>query len=433
VNASSRGPGPLVVVYGLGSAGPVDILRSARDDIPVLLLSDSGDAHTARARPLIEFFDDRIDLAADDVDTVVRHLRSRSPAGIVTFSERMLPLTADLAERLGLASHSPAVARAVTDKAVQRQLLAASPLLTTPFAVLDADAGAVEAIGLPAVVKPVRGEGGTNVRLLRQPSDVATLRADLACGDLGPMLVEAYLADAPHPAGSGYGSYVSVEAFVVDGKTVHWGITDKLRPADPFFETGSISPSRLGDVLAADVRNMATEAVRLLGIVTGCVHVEIKLTPSGPKVIEVNGRLGGSVAKLMAATYGWDAVRATMEVALGRDPVLPGPPTAATVVVHVPTSATAPPPITPRLRERVRAVPGVLAVDNAVDDRMLIGRTAGGVASNTIHRLVDLTLVGPDSEHLWSSLSGALAVLRDGGAEVTEEFMAATAELRSAP
>jgi hypothetical protein len=37
---------------------------------------------------------------------------------------------------------------------------------------------------------------------------------------------------------------------------------------------------------------MVDDAISALGIATGVIHTEIKLTPEGPRLIEVNGRLG---------------------------------------------------------------------------------------------------------------------------------------------
>ncbi len=421
---------PLVVVYGLGSASPVDILHGAGDDIEVLLVVDEDDAHTAQVRPLLDFFPNR--LSRDECE-------QRQPAGIVTFSERMLSLTAEIAAQLGLPYHSADTIRAVTDKSVQRGLLSHSSRLHARHVLLGPDSTAADLaeFPFPAVAKPLRGEGGKNVRLLR---DIDDLPADMRQLLVDSPLIEQFFPARPHPANSAYGSYVSAEAFVIDGVVSHWAITDKLRPAYPFFETGSISPHRLPDADAAEVRDAATEALRLLGVAHGCVHVEIKLTPTGPKLIEVNGRLGGSVAKLMRATRGWDVVRATMELALGRVPSLPSPSSSLSsplspalsslssaaplsggcaVVVHVPTTSDAG-PLTPRVRERVRSVAGVTAVDTAFHHRLLLGTGNGGATQ----RLVDLTLRAPNFGELWASLVAALAALRDGGAHVTDAFVA---------
>ncbi|MGO4429301.1 hypothetical protein AB4Z54_63860, partial [Streptomyces sp. MCAF7] len=62
---------------------------------------------------------------------------------------------------------------------------------------------------------------------------------------------------------------------------------------------------------------MATRALTALGVRTGVCHTEVKLTPSGPQVIEVNGRLGGLVNALLARATGVDVIRLAAGIALG--------------------------------------------------------------------------------------------------------------------
>jgi hypothetical protein len=85
-------------------------------------------------------------------------------------------------------------------------------------------------------------------------------------------------------------------------------------------------------------------------------------------------------------------------------------------------------PISPRLRERIRTISGIAAVDTPADGAMLLGRpTAGALA-----RLVDLTVVGADFAELWTSLAGAIAILRSSGAPVTDDFVAYVDEIACA-
>ena len=63
--------------------------------------------------------------------------------------------------------------------------------------------------------------------------------------------------------------------------------------------------------------DLATAALRALGVRTGGFHTEIKLTPDGPRVIEVNGRLGGGVPEMLLQASGESLMRLSMRVALG--------------------------------------------------------------------------------------------------------------------
>jgi biotin carboxylase len=58
---------------------------------------------------------------------------------------------------------------------------------------------------------------------------------------------------------------------------------------------------------------------------TGGFHTEIKLTPDGPRVLEVNGRLGGGVPEMLSQASGVSIMRLSMRVALGERVVVDGP------------------------------------------------------------------------------------------------------------
>ena len=62
---------------------------------------------------------------------------------------------------------------------------------------------------------------------------------------------------------------------------------------------------------------VATAALHALGVRTGGFHTEIKLTPDGPRVIEVNGRIGGGVPEMLFEASGVSIFNLSMRVALG--------------------------------------------------------------------------------------------------------------------
>ena len=95
-------------------------------------------------------------------------------------------------------------------------------------------------------------------------------------------------------------------------------MTGRFPLASPFRETGFFIPADLTPPQRAAVLDVASAAVRAVGVETGCLHTEIKFTPDGPRVIEVNGRLGGGVPLILEMATGASAPRLAMEVALGR-------------------------------------------------------------------------------------------------------------------
>ena len=70
---------------------------------------------------------------------------------------------------------------------------------------------------------------------------------------------------------------------------------------------------------------MASAAIEALDVHSGCLHTEIKLTPEGPRVIEVNGRIGGGVPEMLYRAAGVKIVELTLQLALGESIVINGP------------------------------------------------------------------------------------------------------------
>jgi hypothetical protein len=95
-----------------------------------------------------------------------------------------------------------------------------------------------------------------------------------------------------------FGDYVSVETVVARGRSHHVAITGKFPLLPPFRERGHIWPAPITDDERARVLDLVERAGSALGIRTGILHTEIKLTPDGPRIIEVNGRLGGFINEL---------------------------------------------------------------------------------------------------------------------------------------
>ena len=62
---------------------------------------------------------------------------------------------------------------------------------------------------------------------------------------------------------------------------------------------------------------LAERAARALGVDVGCLHTEIKLTIDGPRVIEVNGRLGGGIPEMLELASGVSLFNVAARVAVG--------------------------------------------------------------------------------------------------------------------
>lgn len=303
----------LAVIFGLGSLSPTEIARSCEGLCEPLFVVPRD----ASIAPDLEMVLGACgDVVADDLDVI----RGHSPAGIVTFADALIEKTARLAYELGLPYHSPATARALCDKSAQRERLAAvSPL---QFQVVkqhtDIEQALIE-VGLPAVLKPTRGTGGRNTYLLEELSSARELVAQVLRDESTAMLVEQLLQGDPGAAGPYWSDVVSVETLVVGRRNHHLAITARLPFAPPFRESGAFLPALLCEGEQSRVEALVDAAIDVLEVGDGFLHTEVKLTPDGPRIVEVNGRLGGFIAGLLERSRGWDAGRFAARAALGLD------------------------------------------------------------------------------------------------------------------
>jgi biotin carboxylase len=51
---------------------------------------------------------------------------------------------------------------------------------------------------------------------------------------------------------------------------------------------------------------------------TGCAHTEIKLSPEGARIVEVNGRIGGNIPTFIKGSTGVSLPHLAVDIALGR-------------------------------------------------------------------------------------------------------------------
>jgi hypothetical protein len=139
------------------------------------------------------------------------------------------------------------------------------------------------------------------------------------------MVLEGYLADVPARAAASYAAYVSVESVVASGVISHLALTGRFPLAENFRETGFFIPAALEEGEQASVLALATAAIEALDIRIGCLHTEIKFTPAGPRLIEVNGRVGGGVPEMLERAAGIPLLEYTLRIGLGEEIRVSGP------------------------------------------------------------------------------------------------------------
>jgi biotin carboxylase len=247
----------------------------------------------------------------------------RADVGLLTWDETVLEVTAQVAGRLGLPHMSAAAARRCRDKYATRSLLAEAGVAPVRHRLVTSAEDAVraaDAFGYPVVVKPRSLAGSLGVVLA---DDRDSVREAFALSDASRygnlptghgVLVEEYL-DGPE---------LSVDSVAFDGEVHCVHVARKRLGFDPYFEeVGHLVAGWSHEPWAQPVRDLVTHAHRALGVAHGVTHAEVRLTAAGPRLVELNGRLGGDLIPFISTlATGIDLVRAAAEMAFGRAPAL---------------------------------------------------------------------------------------------------------------
>ena len=284
-------------------------------------------------RALLARFGTVIDLEHRDGAAAAREVARAGVDGLTAFADGSLLRLSDLGERLGLAVNPRPVALRLVDKLEERRALAAHGLPGPGFrAFTPADgpervARALADLEPPLVLKPAVGAGGSHVHpALSIAAAVELIERRRAEGDRGTILVETCLGAFPPPTRGGLGDYVSVELVSLDARHRVLAVTGRMPVAPPFRETGAFVPDQLEPAERAEVVATAQAAADALGVQVGCLHVEIKLTAEGPRVIECNGRPGGGgIPQVLRDVGAADPYLCAAAVAMGEEPPVQEP------------------------------------------------------------------------------------------------------------
>ncbi|MFF4016053.1 acetyl-CoA carboxylase biotin carboxylase subunit family protein [Streptomyces sp. NPDC001843] len=311
----------IAVVYDKGAVAAGDIAVGLSDLADIVFVVEPTE-HVDRLRGVLDTLGAVLPLTGDrGADAAA--LRARAPSALVTFSEPMLRTAARLAADVGLPFHDVGTARLLTDKARQRRRLREAEVDEVRSHPLHSPGdwpAAVAAVGLPAIVKPVRGEGSRDTYAVHDAARAPDLLAELftavrtSADEGAPFVAEELL---PGRAGLPSGDYVSVESLCRPDGVTHLALTGKFPLVRPFREPGQYWPAQVSDAERGEILDLTTRALTALGVRTGLTHTEIKLTPAGPRIIEVNGRVGGHINELARRACGVDLVRLAGLQALG--------------------------------------------------------------------------------------------------------------------
>jgi biotin carboxylase len=244
------------------------------------------------------------------------------PDAVLTFWETSVPVAARAAAALGLPGNPVAAVDAARSKLRTREESARAGLPTPRsqrVRSLDELFAAAEEIGFPSVVKPEFGASAVGCVRIDSfeslPGVYKIVRSELATTDVvdlragNDLLLEEYLD----------GVEFDVELVLHDGECVFSSVSQNWPTAEPSFqETGLHCPPDHGAKPVRRLVQLCVETVKAFGFRCGVLHVEGKCTSRGPRIVEVNARMGGGrIHQIVKAVWGVDLIEAHVRGALG--------------------------------------------------------------------------------------------------------------------
>ncbi len=254
--------------------------------------------------------------------------------GIGTIDEFAGGFAARIADALGLPFHSVDSADLARDKHRARQACDAAGLPGPRFARIESpdQLGAAAAhVGFPAVLKPVSGVGSVQTYRVRdecelarrysntveevrtayhkEPHDLSSDRDwfHLMWSGVPTLTLESWIE----------GPKYDVDLLLEAGQVVYAHATDDLELCG-LRDIRRVSPAGLGRSAECELIDHAAACVRALGFRRGAFNVEVKRTSEGPRMIEVNGRLGGySTTDIHREVWGVNLVEQWLRSSLG--------------------------------------------------------------------------------------------------------------------
>lgn len=249
------------------------------------------------------------------------------PDGVLTFWENCIAVAARVAAALGLPTNPVEAVDAARSKLRTRELSARLGL-PTPRArrveSLDELFAAAPHVGFPAVVKPEFGAsamGCVRVDVPESLPDIYTLVRDVVSPETdgifrtgNDLLVEEYLD----------GVEFDVDLVMHEGECLFASVSQNTPTDEPSFqETGLFLPPDHDRKAVARLVDLAEKTAKAFGLNRGVLHIEGKCTSRGPRIVEVNARMGGGrIHEHVSAVWGVDLIEEHLRSCLDLPPAL---------------------------------------------------------------------------------------------------------------
>lgn len=255
-----------------------------------------------------------------DVEGITKLAEDIKPDGIMTLATDMpMRALAAATSKLGLPGITYETAVMSTDKGEMIKAFEKHGVEHPWYYIIDNKQqfnAIVDKVTYPCVMKPTDNAGNRGVCFVADKEELLKEYAySRENSRSGHVIIEEYMD----------GQEVSVEIIVYKGDVHILAVTDKTTLGKPYFvEIGHAEQSQKSEEIVAAIKDLATRAVKSVGIDNSPAHVEIMVTKDGPKMVELGSRMGGGciTTHLVPLSTGIDMIKSVMDLALGMVPNL---------------------------------------------------------------------------------------------------------------
>ena len=253
--------------------------------------------------------------------------RGISVDAIGTFYEHNVAQTADVAAALNLIGiDSGAARKSSTNKLLMRKFCQRAGIPMPRYTISNINnkehlKSSIGDIGFPSVIKPIFGSDSFGTIKIEKGYDIDKIIDEIRLNTVkekdeifklytGNVLVEEYLP----------GSVVSVDGVVQNRLPIFAGMVEFIMGPEPrFTQEGSYIPTRLDAKTIDDCKSMATSILIALKFNNCGFHCELRITPNGPRLLEIAARLpGGPIQLGYKQAYGIDLTSTIIDIWLGK-------------------------------------------------------------------------------------------------------------------
>lgn len=280
---------------------------------------------SSEKHPVFQYADSILVTETNDIDHLIETLRPYKFDGVITVCDYYIETVRAVAKAFNIPSPFPEEIKNTRQKHLMRQALDSAHLANPLYGLannLEEAEQIANNIGYPLVMKPVDLASSAFVNFITNDMELKKSYQNLEEFPLNfrdqerncTYLLEEYME----------GEEVSVESISYNGETTVLGITDKSITGTPYFiENGHMFPAQLSDETSTTIIKFVQDALKAVGFDHGIAHTEVKITPKGPRIVEINPRTAGNyIVELIERVTGINLLYTFVELALGQKPTI---------------------------------------------------------------------------------------------------------------